>query len=73
MFDNKSGTIPSVGTEYPAVVEFSPYQKVPKKLGRKADPRCGTVETGKLGQVKKLELLKEHIALDRTSWSIKSV
>ncbi|XP_038050627.1 regulator of nonsense transcripts 3A-like isoform X2 [Patiria miniata] len=32
------------GTEYPAVVEFAPYQKIPKKQCRKVDPRCGTIE-----------------------------
>uniref|UniRef100_A0A0C9PZX1 UPF3A protein n=1 Tax=Fopius arisanus TaxID=64838 RepID=A0A0C9PZX1_9HYME len=34
------------GTEYPAVVEFAPFQRLPKKrIGRKKDVKCGTIET----------------------------
>ncbi|CAD6234120.1 GSCOCG00007572001-RA-CDS [Cotesia congregata] len=34
------------GVEYPAVVEFAPFQRLPKKrVGRKKDPKCGTIET----------------------------
>ncbi|XP_015114241.1 regulator of nonsense transcripts 3A [Diachasma alloeum] len=34
------------GTEYPAVVEFAPFQRLPKKrVGRKKDVKCGTIET----------------------------
>lgn len=32
------------GNEYPAVVEFAPFQKVPKKKMRKADTKKGTIE-----------------------------
>ena len=33
------------GNEYPAVVEFAPFQRLPKKrLGRKKDPKMGTLE-----------------------------
>ncbi|XP_008544707.1 regulator of nonsense transcripts 3A [Microplitis demolitor] len=33
------------GVEYPAVVEFAPFQRLPKKrVGRKKDPKCGTIE-----------------------------
>lgn len=34
------------GVEYPAVVEFAPFQKLPKKrAGRKKDLKCGTIES----------------------------
>lgn len=34
------------GTEYPAVVEFASFQRLPKKrVGKKKDPKCGTIET----------------------------
>ncbi|XP_033207112.1 regulator of nonsense transcripts 3A isoform X2 [Belonocnema kinseyi] len=34
------------GTEYPAVVEFAPFQRLPKKrMGKKKDLKCGTIET----------------------------
>lgn len=33
------------GNEFPAVVEFAPFQRLPKKrLGRKRDPKMGTLE-----------------------------
>nr|CAI5820298.1 unnamed protein product [Callosobruchus analis] len=33
------------GHEYPAVVEFAPFQKIPKKRGKaRTDPKCGTIE-----------------------------
>ncbi|CAI9726839.1 regulator of nonsense transcripts 3B-like isoform X1 [Octopus vulgaris] len=32
------------GNEYPAVVEFAPFQKVPKKKMRKADTKKGTID-----------------------------
>lgn len=31
------------GNEYPAVVEFAPFQKIPKKRGKKKDAKCGTI------------------------------
>ena len=34
------------GFEYPAVVEFAPFLKVPKKRARKPDPRKATIESG---------------------------
>ena len=34
------------GNEYTAVVEFSPFQKVPKNKVRKTDTRNGTIEQG---------------------------
>ena len=33
------------GGEYPAVVEFAPFLKVPKRKAKKADPRKGTIES----------------------------
>ena len=35
------------GVEYPAVVEYSPYQAVPKKKVKK-DPKVGTISEGVL-------------------------
>ncbi|XP_064615124.1 regulator of nonsense transcripts 3B-like isoform X2 [Liolophura sinensis] len=32
------------GGEYPAVVELAPFQKIPKKKGKKLDPKKGTLE-----------------------------
>lgn len=32
------------GNEYPAVVEFAPFQKIPKKKVKKKDTKCGTIE-----------------------------
>lgn len=38
--------IDSKGTEYPAVVEFAPFQRLPKKrTGKKKDLKCGTIES----------------------------
>ena len=35
------------GNEYPAMVEFAPYQKIPKvaKAGKRKDPKMGTIES----------------------------
>ncbi|XP_045465912.1 regulator of nonsense transcripts 3B [Harmonia axyridis] len=34
------------GNEYPAVVEFAPFQKIPKKRNKvRSDPKCGTIES----------------------------
>ncbi|KAJ8973032.1 hypothetical protein NQ317_012637 [Molorchus minor] len=36
----------SKGHEYPAVVEFASFQKIPKKRGKtRMDPKCGTIES----------------------------
>ncbi|XP_037511251.1 regulator of nonsense transcripts 3A isoform X3 [Rhipicephalus sanguineus] len=32
------------GNEYPALVEYAPFQKIPKRRTRKKDPKCGTIE-----------------------------
>ena len=38
--------VDSKGTEYPAVVEFAPFQRLPKKrIGKKKDIKCGTIES----------------------------
>ena len=36
----------STGGEYPAVVEFAPFQKVPKKKPKKVDLKNGIIEQG---------------------------
>jgi len=36
---------PLLGNEHRVVVEFSPFQKIPKEL-KKPDPRQNTIETG---------------------------
>ena len=35
-----------LGNEYPAIVEFSSFQKVPKKKAKKPDSKKGTIEQG---------------------------
>ena len=35
------------GNEYPGVVEFAPFQKIPKKKPKKNDSKKGTIENGK--------------------------
>lgn len=35
------------GQEYPAVVEFAPFQKTAKKRSKKKDAKCGTIVEGK--------------------------
>ncbi|KAI4480330.1 hypothetical protein M0804_010328 [Polistes exclamans] len=38
--------VDSKGAEYSAVVEFSPFQRLPKKrVGKKKDLKCGTIES----------------------------
>lgn len=35
-----------LGQEYPAVVEFAPFQRIPKRRpNRKKDPKIGTIES----------------------------
>ncbi|XP_067903296.1 regulator of nonsense transcripts 3B [Heterodontus francisci] len=38
--------IDSKGQEYPAIVEFAPFQKIPKKKSKKKDGKVGTIEDG---------------------------
>uniref|UniRef100_A0A8C6NGV8 UPF3B regulator of nonsense mediated mRNA decay n=1 Tax=Nothobranchius furzeri TaxID=105023 RepID=A0A8C6NGV8_NOTFU len=35
------------GQEYPAIVEFAPFQKIAKKRSKKKDSKCGTITEGK--------------------------
>lgn len=35
------------GQEYPAIVEFAPFQKTAKKRSKKKDAKCGTITEGK--------------------------
>ncbi|XP_071440791.1 regulator of nonsense transcripts 3B isoform X2 [Hetaerina americana] len=37
--------IDNKGNEFPAVVEFAPFQKIPRKKSRQRDPKCGTIDT----------------------------
>lgn len=32
------------GQEYPAIVEFAPFQRIPKNRNRKNDSLCGTID-----------------------------
>lgn len=34
------------GQDYPAIVEFAPFQKMPRKKPKKADIKNGTIEQG---------------------------
>uniref|UniRef100_A0A4W3J243 UPF3 domain-containing protein n=1 Tax=Callorhinchus milii TaxID=7868 RepID=A0A4W3J243_CALMI len=36
--------IDNKGQEYPAIVEFAPFQKIPKKKSKKKDAKAGTIE-----------------------------
>ncbi|XP_046384353.1 regulator of nonsense transcripts 3B isoform X2 [Ischnura elegans] len=37
--------IDNKGNEFPAVVEFAPFQKIPRKKSRQRDPKCGTIDS----------------------------
>ncbi|XP_072767744.1 uncharacterized protein Upf3 isoform X1 [Anoplolepis gracilipes] len=66
--------IDSKGVEYPAVVEFAPFQKLPKKrVGKKKDLKCGTIESD-LYYISFLESLKNQetdssVAQSKTEYS----
>lgn len=48
------------GHEYPAVVEFAAFQRIPKKRNKqKGDPKCDTIETDPV-YLEFLELLKQQ-------------
>lgn len=51
------------GNEFPAVVEFAPYQKVPKNDSSQKEDRCNTIDTDAhyLEFVKKLENPEEVV------------
>lgn len=34
------------GQEYPAIVEFAPFQKIAKKRSKKRDAKSGTIDEG---------------------------
>lgn len=38
----------AIGQEYPAIVEFAPFQKTAKKRSKKKDAKCGTITEGKI-------------------------
>lgn len=40
-----------IGQEYPAVVEFAPFQKTAKKRNKKRDAKCGTIIEGKYSYI----------------------
>ncbi|XP_076661537.1 UPF3 regulator of nonsense mediated mRNA decay [Halictus rubicundus] len=66
--------VDSKGTEYPAVVEFAPFQRLPKKrVGKKKDLKCGTIESDPY-YISFLESLKNqeaesNIAQPKTEYS----
>ncbi|XP_076632794.1 UPF3 regulator of nonsense mediated mRNA decay [Colletes latitarsis] len=66
--------VDSKGTEYPAVVEFAPFQRLPKKrVGKKKDLKCGTIESDPY-YVSFLESLKNqeaesNVAQPKTEYS----
>lgn len=37
-----------IGQEYPAIVEFAPFQKIAKKRSKKKDAKSGTIEDGEI-------------------------
>lgn len=43
---NKYNVFFCKGQEYPAIVEFAPFQKIAKKRSKKKDPKSGTIEEG---------------------------
>lgn len=47
------------GQEYPAVVEFAPFQKTAKKRSKKKDSKSGTIEEGNKLDHKKRTQLKD--------------
>lgn len=48
------------GHEYPAVVEFAAFQRIPKKRNKqKSDPKCGSIESDPI-YLEFLELLKQQ-------------
>lgn len=47
-----------IGQEYPAVVEFAPFQKTAKKRSKKRDTKCGTIIEGDyIFNIKRIHLL----------------
>ncbi|XP_012231607.1 regulator of nonsense transcripts 3B isoform X1 [Linepithema humile] len=66
--------VDSKGMEYPAVVEFAPFQRLPKKrAGKKKDLKCGTIESDSY-YISFLESLKNQeidpsVAQSKTEYS----
>ncbi|XP_019616391.1 PREDICTED: regulator of nonsense transcripts 3B-like [Branchiostoma belcheri] len=58
--------------EYPAIVEFAPYQKVPKGRSKKKDTKCATIEQDP-DYLKFLESLKSDNAGDAPPANIESL
>ncbi|CAH1244812.1 UPF3A [Branchiostoma lanceolatum] len=65
-------TIRSKKVEYPAIVEFAPYQKVPKGRSKKKDTKCATIEQDP-DYLKFLESLKDENAGDAPPANIESL
>lgn len=45
-FHSGPGNVSFPGLEYPAVVEFAPFQKIAKKKLKKKDAKTGSIEDG---------------------------
>lgn len=54
----KCYSLACLGVEYVGIVEYSPFQRIPKKK-KKKDPKCGTIETDPIFQ-EFLESLKDQ-------------
>ncbi|XP_076337694.1 uncharacterized protein LOC143239923 isoform X4 [Tachypleus tridentatus] len=53
--------VDSKGNEYPAIVEFAPFQKIPKRRMKKKDAKCGSIEQANNGVLKLTTPLIEYI------------
>lgn len=45
------------GQEYPAVVEFAPFQKISKKKLKKKDAKAGSIEEGTKRQILAINII----------------
>lgn len=65
------------GQEYPAVVEFAPFQKTAKKRSKKKDAKCGTIVEGKSLMLQhgihKKNLYSFNIKRAYHYWSVKHI
>lgn len=62
------------GNEYPAIVEFAPFQKVPKRKTKKPDSKKGTLEQGTISMKeaaikKSSEFLVSWLILNHTCYN----
>lgn len=55
------------GNEYPAIVEFAPFQKVPKRKTKKPDSKKGTLEQGTISM--KEAAIKKIVNFWSPDWS----